>query len=186
MSWPLTIVTSAGRLELPQPGRYVLMPSAGDELVDELLAAARAQLGAIGVGWVPEQGGLLSNLPTWENILLSTQWHAPAALPALEARLQAWMGRLGYDPAGARLFLSRPHAQLDEDQRRLAGWLRQLLARPRLVLLAGQALPEGAPGQRILELLDEELAGTALLAIDDEAPAWFTPVSWTSTEAKSR
>lgn len=177
------IATHAGRLELRQPGRYALMPPASDDLIDEMLASARAQLGAIGVGWLPEQGGLLSNLPGWENILLSTQWHAPAALSALEARLQAWMAGFGYDPQRARVLLTQPQAQLEEDERRLIGWLRQLLARPKLVLLAGHALPEGALGNRILELLDDELAGTALLVIDDDAPAWFTPLSFVSAEA---
>ncbi|MFZ5756942.1 MAG: hypothetical protein ACOY3X_08575 [Pseudomonadota bacterium] len=186
MSWPLTLKVSRGALVIAEPGRYTLMPSATEALIDELLQAARAQLGDIGTGWMPEGGGLLNNLPAWENVLLSTQWHAPAALPALEARLRAWMARLGYDDEGARLLLSQAPARLHEDERRLVGWLRQLLSRPRLVLMAGLALPEGALGQRVLALLDEELAGTALLVVDDEAPGWFTPLSLAHAEADSR
>ncbi|MFZ5723753.1 MAG: hypothetical protein ACOY33_08825 [Pseudomonadota bacterium] len=151
--------------------------------MDDLLTAGRLALGPVGIGWLPEGGGLLSNLPAWENLLLSTQWHAPAALPALEARLGAWMAQLGYDREGSRLLLSQATVRLDGSERLLVGWLRLLLARPKLVLLAGRALPEGALGQRVLGLIDEELAGSALLVVDDEAPAWFAPLSIAHAEA---
>lgn len=185
MSWPQDFATSRGVLHLPAVGRYVVMPAVSEDVIDELLTDARRVLGDVGVGWLPEGGGLLSNLPAWENILLSTQWHAPASLPALEARVRAWLERLGYDNAGAALLLSLSPSRLDADERSLIGWLRLLLARPKLILLAGQALPEGALGQRILALVDEELAACALVVVDDEAPAWFIPLSLRHVEASS-
>lgn len=183
MTWPLELSTPAGRLVIPAGGRYKLMPVIQDAAIDDLLDAARAALGPVGVGWMPESGGLLGNLPAWENLLLSTQWHAPAALPALESRLVAWMKRLGYDDEATRVLLAQQPSRLDEDDRLLIGWLRLLLARPRLILLAGRALPAGAPGQRVLALVDEELVDVALVVVDDEAPAWFDPLSIAAHEA---
>lgn len=183
MTWPLEIPTPRGRLLIPARGLYALAVPIQDEVIDDLLDSARAVLGQVGVGWMPEGGGLLGNLPAWENLLLSTQWHAPAALPALESRLSAWMAGLGYDAEGTRLLLSQQPSRLAEEDRLLVGWLRLLLARPKLVLLAGHALPAGAPGQRLLALIDEELADLALLVIDDEAPAGFIPLSIAAHEA---
>lgn len=174
---------SRGRLSIPGGGRYALVPPIHDTAIDELLDAARAVLGPAGVGWMPEGGGLLGNLPAWENLLLSTQWHAPAALSALESRLTAWMAALGYDAEGTRLLLSQQPSRLAEEDRLLVGWLRLLLVRPKLVLLAGHALPAGVLGQRVLALVDEELASAALLVIDDEAPAGFIPLSIVAHEA---
>lgn len=183
MNWPLDLSLPQGRLTLPAAGRYTLQLARSDAAVDNLLGSARAALGAGGVGWMPEDGGLLGNLPAWENVLLSTQWHAPAALPVLEARIAGWMPRLGYDERAARTLLAQQPSRLSEDERRLIGWLRTLLARTRLVVLVGQALPVGAAGQRILALLDDELAGSALLVVGGEAPSGFVPLSFAAHEA---
>lgn len=183
MSWPLELSTPHGQLSIPAAGRYGLSSALPDAAIDELLGNARAVLGPVAVGWMPEDGGLLGNLPAWENLLLSTQWHAPAALPALEARVEAWMPRLGYDERATRVLLSQQPSRLTEDERRLIGWLRLLLTRTRLVLLAGQALPAGALGQRILTLLDDELAGSALLVVDYDAPSGFVPLSFAAHKA---
>lgn len=185
MTWPLALRLGNNLLQIPSPGRYVLEPPVADSEVDDLLAGARAELGNAGVGWLAADGGLLGNLPTWENILLSTQWHAPAALPALETRLRAWMVRLGHDEAGTWRFLSQQPAFLADDERRIAGWLRLLLSRPKLVLLAGRALPQGAPGRQVLALLEEELTDCALVVVHDAAPAGFSPLSFHAVEANS-
>ena len=137
------------------------------------------------VGWVPANGGLLSNLPAWENVLLATQWHAPASLSALEARMRSWCLQFGYDENGAALLLSRPPARLDEDELRLLGWLRQLLSRPKLILLEGGALPDGPVGRLVRTLLAEELAGSVLLVVDGEPPEGFMPLSFQPVEAET-
>lgn len=188
MSWPLVIPLPHGRLVIPEPGRYgVVVDTAIEEdpLRDALMAGARAALGAGAVGWVPAGGGLLANLPAWENILLATQWHAPASLPSLEARLAAWCGQLGYDKAAAGHLLSRLPAYLEDDERRLVGWLRQLLARPRLVVCEQGAIPSGTAGRALLGLLDEELAGAALLVVDGAVPVEFRTLLITNDEAKA-
>lgn len=178
--WPLDLPCTAGVLTLPGPGRYAfVVQDDGRELdlwVDGLLAAARARFYEGAVAWMPENGGLLSNLPAWENVLLSTQWHAPASLAALETRVRGWCAQLGYDTTALDRLLARSPAFLDEDQRLLAGWLRHLLSRPRLVVMRAAALPDDAFGKAMLALLAEELPGAALLVVDEYVPAGFQPV----------
>lgn len=182
--WPLPLEIPRGTVTLPGPGNYRLDPPLLDMQVDGLLDAARAQLGATAVGWMPADGGLLGNLPAWENLLLSCQWHAPAALPALEARLTTWLPQLGYgDLASARRLLAYAPSRLSPEHGVLVGWLRLLLVRPRLVLLSGQALPEGETGRQLAALVDEELANCARLVIDGAAPADYLPLPLVAREA---
>ncbi len=182
--WPLTLKMPRGTARIPGPGRYRLEPALLDMHIDDLLDVARAKLGAGGVGWMPADGGLLGNLPAWENLLLSCQWHVPAALPALEARLTAWLPRLGYeDPASVRRLLAYAPSRLAPEQGVLVGWLRMLLMRPRLIVLSGLALPEGEPGRRLMVLLEEELAGCARVIVDGRAPADYLSLPLIAREA---
>ncbi len=184
MNWPLRINTGNYRLEIPGPGRYVLGTDADAGVIDTLLAAARAQLGDAAVGWLPEDGGLLSNLPAWENLVLARQWHAPATVPGLETSIAGWCARLGHDATGTARLLASPPAQLADDERRQVGWLRQLLLRPRLLLLECAVLPPvDAP---LHALIDDVLADAALLVIDAASdargPAGFAALSFQQTE----
>lgn len=184
MNWPVRIDTGNYRLEIPGPGRYVLGTDADAGVIDALLVAARAQLGDAAVGWLPEDGGLLSNLPAWENLVLARQWHAPATLAELEATIGDGCARLGHDAAATARLLASPPAQLGEEQRHQVGWLRQLLLRPRLLLLECAVLP--AVGTPLHGLLDEAFADAALLVIDAagdaHGPAGFTSLSFQQTE----
>lgn len=175
--WPLEIPLEQGSLYMPRPGKYALLVSEYDEdlevVTDQVLAAAYHVLGNDAVGWLPEDGGLLGNLPAWENILLSTQWHAPAALPALEKRVHGWCGHLGYDTTALAVLFSRQPSFLSDDDRRMMGWLRQLLARPQIVVLRAGALPSGRSGAALQALIDEEMGGAALLVVDEQAPPGF-------------
>ncbi len=179
MSWPLELVVTTGAaaedsvLRIPGPGRYALAAVPDDATLDLLLANARTHLGQGGVGWVPETGGLLRNLPAWENILLTVLWHAPASLPAMEMRVRGWTARLGYDEAGTQALLSRQPDLLSTEEQNLIGWLRELLSRPKLILLAGRSLPAGVIGRGLRSLIDEELAGTALVVVDRPPPPDF-------------
>lgn len=175
MSWPLLLDVPGCRVQVPGPGAWALPSPVDDAVIDALLAASRLRLGAIGVGWVPAGGGLVANLPVWQNVLLATQWHAPASMAALEARVRGWCDRLTPDSdETARLLLSMP-ARLDDEERCVAGWLRQLLARPKLILLEARALPGGVTGARVRALLAEELPAAALVAVD-RCPPGFEPL----------
>lgn len=164
MSWPLALEFAGARLTVPGPGRWRLQPVPDAERVDALLAAARVRLPGA-VGWLSADGGLVSNLPAWENLLLTTQWHTPASLPAMESRLSRWLAALGRDAdAAARLMATVP-ARLQADERVLVGWLRQMLARPKLLVLEGQALALPVQQPALAALIDEELTQAALLCV---------------------
>lgn len=155
------VLEDGRRLVLPGPGRWCLP---GDAAPDALLAAGRQALGEASVGWIPGDGGLLANLPAWENLLLTVQWHAPAAPAVLQQRLQGWLAACGFDAAAGRALLASAPAQLSAAQCRLLGWLRMLLLRPRLLCCEPRALAVGAAGVALSNLLQEELPALVLVA----------------------
>lgn len=169
----MTLHAEGHCLHIPAPGRYALADFAADD-ADTLLRAARAQAGTEHTGWIPDDDGLLENLTLWENILLTTQWHAPASPAALAARLQGWLSRLGYAEQAASDWLAQSPGNVPLQERRLACWLRMLLLRPRVLLLERGAWSAIQTDRNLGALVDEELSGCALLAIDPVAPEDFT------------
>lgn len=170
MTWPLVIALGATQHVLAGPGRHALARRLDEAELDEVLRQARAHLGAPAVGWLPASGGLVSNLAVWENILLATEWLAPASLAAQEARLRRWLDALAIAPGDAAGLLAARPARVSPEERRLAGWLRQLLLRPKLLLLEAPVLPPA--GSVLWNLVESELGGCALLLIDGERPGW--------------
>lgn len=169
----MTLHVNGRRLHIPAPGHYALANFTADD-TDALLRAARAQAGTEHTGWIPDDDGLLENLKLWENILLATQWHAPASPAALAARLQGWLSRLGYREEAAGDWLAQSPGNLSQEERRLACWLRMLLLRPRVLLLERGAWFVVQTNENLRALVDEELSGCALLAIDPVVPEDFT------------
>lgn len=169
----MTLHVDGRPLCIPGPGRYALANIAADD-VDALLRAARAQAGIEHTGWIPDDDGLLENLKLWENILLATQWHAPASPAALAARLQGWLSRLGYNAEAAGDWLAQSPGNLSLQERRLACWLGMLLLRPRVLLLERGAWSAVCADPNLRALVGEELSGCALLAIDPVVSEDFT------------
>ena len=83
------------------------------------------------VGFVPANGGLMSNLNAWENISLPLAYHAPDKLAGAIGEVQALVAELG----GVNQDLL---GKLPEDmtlyERRLAAYIRALLESPELLL----------------------------------------------------
>ncbi len=83
------------------------------------------------IGFVPANGGLLSNLNGWENISLPLAYHAPQKLEGALAEVHALLNELG----GVDLDLL---AKLPDDmtlyERRLAAYIRALLEAPDLLV----------------------------------------------------
>jgi len=86
------------------------------------------------IGFVPANGGLLSNLNGWENISLPVAYHAPQKLEGAFAEVQALLDELG-GVDGELL------AKLPDDmtlyERRVAAYIRALLESPDLLVVEG-------------------------------------------------
>ena len=105
--------------------------------IQALPPGARAGLRAE-VAFLPANGGLISNLNGWENIALPIGFHAPARLRGLAPEVYAMLEQFGAD---ARSVLARLPEEMTLFEKKLAGYVRMRLGRPRLVL--AEELGEG-------------------------------------------
>lgn len=115
----------------------------GEEL--ELLGTATAELNARGrerlrrrVGAVSPVVGLISNLNAWENISLPAAYHGTPPLERVAQIAQEVLERFGAEP---QAFLARLPDNLDALERKIAAFVRLLVAAPELAVF--DALDEG-------------------------------------------
>lgn len=148
----------------PVSGRFQFGDWPGDEAaVDALLAALRA--GGATVGWLPLDGGLVANLPVWENIVLPAAWPRRQQRAQLEQRIAALLGRCERIDGD---WLAQSVARLDKVARRRVGWLRQLLLAPAVLVLEPGAWP---PEPALQPAVESALAECLLLALGP-VPGW--------------
>lgn len=86
------------------------------------------------IGMVPEQGGLISNLKTWENILLPAWHHRRLDAAAAEPRVVALWREADPGAGDLREIMSRLPDRLTTFERRLAALIRALLPEPDLLV----------------------------------------------------
>ena len=86
------------------------------------------------IGMVPEQGGLISNLKTWENILLPAWHHRKLDAAAAEPRVVALWREADPGAGDLREIMGRPPDRLTTLERRLAALIRALLPEPDLLV----------------------------------------------------
>jgi ABC-type lipoprotein export system ATPase subunit len=98
--------------------------------VDGLRPAARAAL-RNRIAFLPADGGLLSNLNAWENIVLPIGIHHPARLPGVPAEVSGMLEALGADP---RDLLAKLPERMTPYEKKLTGYVRIALDNPDLVL----------------------------------------------------
>lgn len=117
----------------PEPeARLVLL---GVE-VENLRPAGRAALRER-VAFLPADGGLLSNLNAWENIVLPTGFHRATRMRAIEAQVTELLRAFGADP---RSLLDKLPEKMTTYERKLTGYVRISLDKPDLMLVEG---PQG-------------------------------------------
>jgi predicted ABC-type transport system involved in lysophospholipase L1 biosynthesis ATPase subunit len=128
----LELVLNAGR-------RYrVIAPR--PELKAGLLRALRA---AAPVAVVAPRGGLIGNLKLWENLVLPSQYReesgsgGAAGLGALEARAEALYRALGVARERFVELCAMLPERLSEFERRLAAFVRGMLAEPQIMVYDG-------------------------------------------------
>ncbi len=117
------------------------LPEAGSILL-EGAALEAASPGSI--GWVPEGGGLISNLKTWENVTLPLWYHRGRRPRETQEAVAAWLAALGVAGEAMSEFMASPAARLTAVERKRAGLLRGLVLAPRLLVVDG-ALFGGVP-----------------------------------------
>lgn len=87
------------------------------------------------IGWVPENGGLISNLKVWENVTLPLWYHGKRRVADAEAQAARWLSLLGMSEEEMAVFMENPAARLTPQGRKRAGLLRALLQAPRVLVL---------------------------------------------------
>jgi phospholipid/cholesterol/gamma-HCH transport system ATP-binding protein len=105
----------------------------------ELLNNLGEQAGAV---IVPHNGGLISNLRVWENLVLPVQYHGIELAGTLEDSVVRLLGQCGLEDeiAISELLLKLPD-QLSLYEKRLVGFVRAMLMGPELIIY--DALNEG-------------------------------------------
>jgi len=99
--------------------------------VEGLRPAGRAALRER-VAFLPADGGLLSNLNAWENIVLPTGFHRPRRMRAIEAQVGELLRGFGADP---RSLLDKLPEKMTAYERKLTGYVRISLEKPDLMLV---------------------------------------------------
>lgn len=85
-------------------------------------------------GFVPEQGGLISNLKAWENLLLPAAYHHGLDAQAAEARVAALWREADPDGADLRETMGKLPDRLTVFERRVVALIRALLPQPELLV----------------------------------------------------
>ncbi len=113
----------------PERGRVTLF---GDDLY-ALPEDARVLLYRR-AGFVPEQGGLISNLKAWENLLLPAAYHQGLDAAAAEARVAAWWREADPDTTDLREVMGKLPDRLTAFERRVVALIRVLLPQPEFLV----------------------------------------------------
>jgi len=114
-------------LKQPQGARLVVL---GVE-AGTLRAAERNALRAR-IAFLPSDGGMLSSLNAWENIILPLAFHKPGKLRGVVSRVHALLAGLGAEP---RELLPKLPEAMTLYEKKLAGYVRMLLEAPELLLV---------------------------------------------------
>jgi ABC-type transporter Mla maintaining outer membrane lipid asymmetry ATPase subunit MlaF len=87
-----------------------------------------------GVVIVPHNGGLISNLRVWENIVLPVQYHGIELAGKLEDNVAQLLEQCGLDEDAVSELLLKLPDQLSLYEKRLAGFVRAMLMGPELII----------------------------------------------------
>ena len=83
------------------------------------------------IAFLPADGGLLSSLNAWENIVLPLGFHSPGRLASAEAEVVETLARLGAEP---QALLAKLPERMTPYEKNLVGYVRIALEKPDLVL----------------------------------------------------
>lgn len=146
----LSLQGEEGTQTLLQPGHsYCLVVRSESQraaVLDNLCSQA-------GVVIVPHNGGLISNLSVWENIVLPVQYHAFEIPGILEDNVMNLLLQCGLadEAAATELLLMRPD-RLSLLEKRMIGFVRALLMKPELIIY--DALNEGLSRKELVRMAE--------------------------------
>lgn len=126
------------------------------------------------VGWVPANGGLISNLKTWENVTLPLWYHGARSAAEAEGRIKRWLTRLEVDSRLWEDFMASPSGRLKTVERKLAGLLRGLVQSPALLVIDAALFDGLVPATRnawvaALDAWAREASGAVLVVTENES-----------------
>ncbi len=148
-----------------------MIPAQGEVLLQgEPVQAAKPG----SIGFIPEMGGLISNLKTWENVTLPLWYHGKRQVQPTEESVTRWLARLGLEQNEWESFMSSPAARLRPAERKMAGVLRGLVLAPQLLVIDAAVFDdvEASLAQAWVAVLEEfvrEAEGRAVLVVANTA-----------------
>jgi phospholipid/cholesterol/gamma-HCH transport system ATP-binding protein len=86
------------------------------------------------IGWVPQDGGLVSNLKTWENLILPVSYHKGTAAAELEEEVTRLFARLAVTGPALRALMSCLPDRLHPLEQRWIATVRAMLMRPDIIV----------------------------------------------------
>jgi len=86
------------------------------------------------IGFVPGDGGLISNLNLWSNIFLPLAYHNIDITDNIEAEILSWCGQLGLGADKLADYLSQLPGTLTIVDKRLVGLIRAMVRAPWLII----------------------------------------------------
>lgn len=116
-----------------------LIPAEGQIL---LLGQSLAESRPGSIGYIPAEGGLISNLKVWENVTLPLWYHGSRQVMATEESVAHWLHELSLDEQEWEKFMASPAARIKPWKRKLAGLLRGLVLAPQLLLIDANLFDE--------------------------------------------
>lgn len=131
------------------------------------------------IGWVPENGGLISNLKVWENVTLPLWYHGRRRSAVDEGKIVHSLAAMGLAGEEVERFMASPAGRLTMLERKMAGLLRGLLLAPKLLVVDAGLFNGLGPDMRAswisaLEtfVCDAEDCGVLVVANGDVALPW--------------
>lgn len=116
-----------------------LIPADGQIL---LLGQPLAESRPGSIGYIPAEGGLISNLKVWENVTLPLWYHGSRQLMSTEESVARWLRELNLDEQEWEKFMASPAARIKPWKRKLAGLLRGFVQAPQLLVIDANLFDE--------------------------------------------
>lgn len=122
------------------------------------------------IGFIPEAGGLISNLKTWENVTLPLWYHGKRQVQPTEEAVTRWLAELGLEQNEWERFMSSPSSRLRVVERKMAGVLRGFVQAPQVLVIDAALFDDVEPFMAqtwiaALEKFVREADGRALLVV---------------------